>query len=85
MQTNIHPKCNSITVRCSCGNYFVTRSTYNNKELKIEICSNCHPFYTGTQKIVDTAGRVDRFKQKYGTHSSSTLTSQQSSSKEKES
>ena len=65
MKEKIHPKYNEITVVCSCGNTFKTRSTYG-KELHVEVCSACHPFYTGTQKIVDTAGRVEKFRQKYG-------------------
>lgn len=64
MQKNIHPAYNEIKVICSCGNSFSTRSTAA-KELHLEICSKCHPFYTGQQKIVDTAGRVERFKKKY--------------------
>ena len=64
MKEGIHPKYNEIEVTCSCGNKFTTRST-NSKPLHIEVCSACHPFYTGKQKIVDTAGRVERFKQKY--------------------
>ncbi|MCP3679719.1 MAG: 50S ribosomal protein L31 [Gammaproteobacteria bacterium] len=64
MQRDIHPQYNDITVTCSCGNTFETRSVLSG-ELRVEICSNCHPFYTGEQKIVDTAGRVDRFRQKY--------------------
>jgi len=65
MKKDIHPKYEEITVTCSCGNTFVTRSTLGKKELHLEICSNCHPFYTGKQKIVDTAGRVEKFKRKY--------------------
>ena len=64
MKTGIHPDYKEITVVCSCGNRFTTRSTLG-KELRVEVCSACHPFYTGRQKIVDTAGRVERFKQKY--------------------
>ena len=64
MKTDIHPAYQECTVSCVCGNSFVTRSTKT--EVKVEICSNCHPFYTGKQKIVDTAGRVDRFMRKYG-------------------
>ncbi|HSO06571.1 MAG TPA: 50S ribosomal protein L31 [Pelomicrobium sp.] len=64
MKEKIHPKYNEIKVVCSCGNTFTTRSTYG-KELHVEVCSACHPFYTGTQKIVDTAGRVEKFRQKY--------------------
>lgn len=66
MQTKIHPKYEEIAVNCTCGNQFKTRST-TCEPLHIEICSQCHPFYTGKQKIIDTAGRVDRFRQKYGT------------------
>ncbi len=65
MKQGIHPDYKEIKVTCSCGNTFVTRSTANKEKLLIEVCSNCHPFYTGKQKIVDTAGRVERFKQKY--------------------
>jgi large subunit ribosomal protein L31 len=65
MKEGIHPKYDEIEVTCSCGSVFKTRST-NAKPLHIEVCSSCHPFYTGKQKIVDTAGRVERFRQKYG-------------------
>ena len=65
MKTDIHPKYDEITVTCSCGNNFKTRSTLN-RALTVEVCSECHPFYTGKQKIVDTAGRVEKFRQKYG-------------------
>lgn len=64
MKTDIHPAYNEVAVTCSCGNKFSTRSTLT-KPLHIEVCSECHPFYTGTQKIVDTAGRVEKFRQKY--------------------
>ena len=64
MKDKIHPAYNEVNVTCSCGNSFKTRSTMS-KALAIEVCSNCHPFYTGKQKIVDTAGRVERFRQKY--------------------
>ena len=66
MKPDIHPKYEEVNVTCSCGNSFVTRSTLGKEGLSLEVCSKCHPFYTGTQKIVDTAGRVDRFRQKYG-------------------
>ena len=65
MKDGIHPKYNEIAVSCSCGNSFTTRSTMS-KPLHVEVCSACHPFYTGKQKIVDTAGRVEKFRQKYG-------------------
>ncbi|CAH9014381.1 50S ribosomal protein L31 [Candidatus Nitrosacidococcus sp. I8] len=64
MKKNIHPKYNKVAVTCSCGNTFTTGSTKEG-ELHIEVCSSCHPFYTGTQKLVDTAGRVDKFRQRY--------------------
>lgn len=63
MKTDIHPEYNEATVTCVCGNVFETRST--RKEIKVEICSKCHPFMTGQQKLVDTAGRVEKFRQKY--------------------
>ena len=65
MKAEIHPEYSDLKVICSCGNEFVTRSTLQ-EELHIEVCSSCHPFYTGKQKIVDTAGRVDKFRRKYG-------------------
>lgn len=64
MKQGIHPDYNEINVSCSCGSKFVTRSTLG-RDLSCDVCSKCHPFYTGKQKLVDTAGRVDRFKQKY--------------------
>ena len=67
MRENIHPKYFKATVTCGCGNTFETRST--RPELKVEICSQCHPFYTGRQKLVDTGGRVERFEKKYGRRS----------------
>jgi len=65
MKTDIHPEYNEIDVTCSCGNTFKTRSTRSNA-LTLDVCSECHPFYTGKQKMLDTAGRVDKFRQKYG-------------------
>ncbi|MBM5812521.1 MAG: 50S ribosomal protein L31 [Gammaproteobacteria bacterium] len=65
MKEGVHPKYTEITVTCSCGNSFTTRSTLA-QNLDVEVCSNCHPFYTGKQKIVDSGGRVDRFRKKYG-------------------
>ena len=64
MKANTHPEYKEISVTCSCGNTWQTRSTLG-KALHIEVCSACHPFYTGKQKIVDTAGRVEKFRQKY--------------------
>jgi large subunit ribosomal protein L31 len=65
MKQGIHPEYNEIKVQCACGNLFTTRSTRKD-ELHVEICSECHPFFTGKQKLVDTAGRVDRFNKRYG-------------------
>lgn len=64
MKADIHPEYTEITVSCTCGNTFKTRSTLA-EDLQVEVCSGCHPFYTGKQKIVDTAGRVDKFRKKY--------------------
>lgn len=66
MKPNIHPNYHEVKVTCSCGSTFVTRSSLEKDTILLEVCSVCHPFYTGTQKLVDTAGRVDRFRQKYG-------------------
>jgi large subunit ribosomal protein L31 len=69
MKADIHPEYRDITVKCSCGNSFETKSTYEEKDMQIEVCSECHPFYTGKQKILDSAGRVDKFRRKYGIQS----------------
>ena len=63
MQTGIHPAYDQVTVKCACGSKFLTRSTVG--DLHVDICSRCHPFFTGTQKIMDTEGRVERFRKKY--------------------
>lgn len=68
MRADIHPKYEDVTVTCSCGNVFQTRSTAC-KNFLIDVCSACHPFYTGTQKVVDTGGRIDKFKQRFGARS----------------
>jgi large subunit ribosomal protein L31 len=65
MKPEIHPEYNEISVTCSCGNSFKTRSTVG-QDLTVEVCSSCHPFFTGKQKIVDSGGRLDRFRRKYG-------------------
>ena len=65
MKQGIHPEYNEITANCSCGNSMKIRSTLD-KDLNLDVCSACHPFYTGKQKIVDTGGRVDRFKKRFG-------------------
>ena len=64
MKENIHPNYHEVTVVCACGETFKTGST--KKDITVEICSKCHPFYTGKQKLVDTSGRVDKFNKKYG-------------------
>ena len=63
MKQDIHPKYLKATVKCACGNTFETRSTI--EEIKVAICSHCHPFFTGKQKLVDTAGRIEKFQKKY--------------------
>jgi large subunit ribosomal protein L31 len=68
VREGIHPKYQEVDVRCACGNTFRTRST--KPELHLEICSACHPFFTGRQKLIDTEGRVERFTKKYGTQTS---------------
>ena len=64
MKAAIHPAYHEVRVHCACGNAFTTRSTHKG-DINLEICSNCHPFFTGKQKLVDTAGRVERFRRKY--------------------
>ena len=66
MKAEGHPEYKEVPVKCSCGGTFTTRSTMS-KPISIEVCSACHPFYTGKQKVLDTAGRVERFRQKYAT------------------
>lgn len=66
MKPDLHPNYKEVKISCSCGNSFITGSTMDRDQYTLEVCAKCHPFYTGTQKLVDTAGRVDRFRQKYG-------------------
>lgn len=68
MKPDIHPDYNEITVHCACGASWQTRTT--SKEMHLDICSNCHPFFTGRQKLIDTEGRVDRFQKKFGAQTS---------------
>ncbi len=68
MKPKIHPEYHELTVTCACGNTIQTRST--KKDMKVEICSSCHPFFTGKQHLVDSAGRVERFRKRYGKASS---------------
>ncbi len=63
MKTGVHPKYNEVDISCACGAVLTSRSTVS--EIRLDICASCHPFFTGTQKIVDTEGRVERFKKKY--------------------
>ena len=63
MKENVHPNYPASRVSCACGNTFVTRSTRG--DMQVDVCAKCHPFYTGTQKLMDTAGRVDRFRKRY--------------------
>jgi large subunit ribosomal protein L31 len=65
MKPGIHPDYHELMVHCACGNTFKTRSTFKGSMMRVEICSNCHPYFTGKQKLVDTAGRVERFQKKY--------------------
>jgi large subunit ribosomal protein L31 len=71
MQSTIHPKYHEAEVICACGNKFVTRSTLN--KIKIEICNKCHPFYTGQQKLIDSAGRVERFGKRFAATGGKTI------------
>jgi large subunit ribosomal protein L31 len=65
MKEGIHPDYHAVTVHCACGSTFETRSTIKGQTIRTEICSSCHPFFTGKQKLIDTAGRVERFQKKY--------------------
>ena len=66
MKPEIHPAYKDVNVTCSCGNSFQTRSTLGKDELQVEVCSQCHPFYTGKQKILDSAGQIDKFRKRFG-------------------
>ena len=67
MKADIHPQYNEVNVKCSCGNAFTTRSTYSKGDMMtIDVCSECHPFYTGKQKILDSAGQIDKFNKRFG-------------------
>ncbi len=70
MKTGIHPEYREVTANCSCGNTFVFKSTLDKDQLHLDVCDQCHPFYTGKQRIVDTGGRVDRFNKRFGALSS---------------
>ena len=64
MQSDIHPQYKEVTASCSCG---ASYKIYSDKDIALDVCSNCHPFYTGKQKLVDTAGRIDKFRERFGT------------------
>jgi len=66
MKADIHPEYKEVNVKCSCGNTFATRSTYAKDELQLDVCSQCHPFYTGKQKVLDSAGQIEKFKNRFG-------------------
>jgi large subunit ribosomal protein L31 len=66
MKADIHPTYNDVAVTCSCGNTFQTGSTYAKDEMHIEVCSECHPFYTGKQKVLDSAGQIEKFNKRFG-------------------
>ncbi|MDA7746442.1 50S ribosomal protein L31 [Psychromonas sp.] len=70
MKNDIHPEYKLVTATCSCGNVIKVGSTLGKEELNLDICSACHPFYTGTQRVVDTGGRIDKFKKRFGALSS---------------
>ncbi len=80
MKKGIHPEYHEVTVFCACGNSFQTRST--KKDLRVEICSKCHPFFTGKQKLIDSAGRVERFQKRYGIEKKEEESSSEENAKE---
>ena len=79
MKPGIHPKYQEVVARCACGNTFKTRST--KPELHLEICNNCHPFFTGRQKLIDTEGRVERFTKRFGAQSAQAVKDQKKATK----
>src|SRR5258706_16198682 len=83
MKAAIHPAYNEIRVQCACGNAFTTRSTHRG-DIHVEICSSCHPFFTGKQKLMDTAGRGERFRRKYGRARGAKTTAQKGAGKKEE-
>ncbi len=74
MRADIHPNYHTVTVKCSCGGTFETGSTIKGDSLLLEVCSSCHPFYTGKQKLLDTGGKVNKFKDRFGAFSLSAAT-----------
>lgn len=79
MKADIHPPYNAVHVKCSCGNAFDIHSSYPHREMHIEVCAACHPFYTGKQKILDSTGQVDKFHKRFGSRKTTTTDRQQSS------
>ena len=82
MRKDIHPEINEITARCVCGNSFKTTSTA--KEISVDICAACHPFFTGTQRFVDTAGRIDKFQKRYKSKKASSKATAENKKSDKE-
>ena len=82
MKKDIHPKCHEVTVKCVCGNSFKTTST--SSKIDTDICSACHPFFTGTQKFVDTAGRIEKFQQRYAKKTATKTTAKKTTTKKVE-
>ena len=83
MKENIHPEYVECKVTCSCGNTFTTRTTYG-KEMRIETCSECHPFFTGQQRVLDSEGRIEKFKRKYGSYKKDRKQKKENSKEEQE-
>jgi large subunit ribosomal protein L31 len=84
MKPDIHPAYKEVKITCSCGNTFVTRSAAGRETLTLEVCAKCHPFYTGTQKMLDSGGRVERFQQKYGLKGKKAADKEKPAEKDKE-
>ncbi len=84
MKEKIHPKYEKIKASCACGSEFETKSTVASKELRLEICSSCHPFFTGKQKLIDSAGRVEKFNRKFGRTTAAAKTQSTVKNKKKE-
>ena len=80
MKKEIHPEYNEKNVVCACGNTFKTRSTYHGETIRVDVCNECHPFYTGKHKIMDTEGRVDKFMRRYGNFNQKAQSEKQPSS-----
>lgn len=77
MKKDIHPEYNEKTVICACGNTFETRSTYHGDTLRVDVCNECHPFYTGKHKVMDTQGRIEKFMSRYGSYNQKAQTAKE--------